>query len=94
MILCAPDLRSDGPEKSAAAWDKYRRHLIIELRQALRFGFPWPDILARLNNVYSDQTRGYPRLASYVMTALDDTALLEHPLLRGAETYRAAVRRR
>jgi hypothetical protein len=81
VILCAPDLRSPDPDKAAVAWDSYRRHLIVEIRQALRFGFPWPDILARLNNTFSHAEWGYPRLASYIMTALDDTVLLDYPLL-------------
>ena len=81
LILIAPDLRNPDPAKTATAWDAYRRHLIVEIRQALRFGFPWPDILARLSNTYSHATNGYPRLANYITTALDDPVMLEYPLL-------------
>ena len=46
-ILTAPHLRSPHTETAADAWNIYRRHLFILIRQALTVGFPWTEILTR-----------------------------------------------
>ena len=80
-ILIAPDLRSADAELAADAWNAYRRHLLILIRQALTVGFPWAELLTRLASTLSDQRSGYPRLANYITCALDDTSLIRYPLL-------------
>ena len=81
MILSSPQLNSARVETAAAAWDVYRRQLIILIRQALIVGFNWTELLVRLNNQYSTPDAGYPRLANMVLTAINDPTLLAHPLL-------------
>ena len=81
IILQAPDLRSADVEVAADAWNNYRRHLLILIRQALCVGFSWIETLARLSATFAHPTQGYPRLANYLTAALDDAALLSYPLL-------------
>ena len=80
-MLTAPGLRSADPETAADAWDTYRRHLLITIRQALTVGVSWGDILVRMSTVYADPDSGYSRLSNYIKTALGESALLEYPLL-------------
>ena len=80
-ILTAPRLRDADVETAADAWNVYRRHLLILIRQALTVGFPWVETLARLSSTFSDPTLGYPRLANHVTAALEDDVLLAYPPL-------------
>lgn len=80
-ILTAPHLRSPHTETAADAWNIYRRHLFILIRQALTVGFPWTEILTRLVTTFSDPSNGYPRLVNHFTAALECPSLLAYPLL-------------
>jgi hypothetical protein len=44
-------------------------------------GVPRFELLTRLGTTHSDRKAGYPRLANYITSALDDTSLVRYPFL-------------
>jgi len=81
-VLAVPEaLRHSNPDTAAVAWDHYRRLLIHSLHRAFAAGVDWARALRAMSLVYSDPTVGHPRINQYIESAMNDRALVAHPLL-------------
>ena len=76
-------MRDADPDISAGEWDGYRRILIDALYRAFtcKSGVRWIDALRALSIVYRNATYGHPRINTFINQAMNDRALLLHPLL-------------